>query len=76
MLPPAAQEELPDGAAALSAAVTHPERREARLVVAVLRDGSNAAVLRLRAIEGPDDDLLTGPELAPNLVAALVATFH
>jgi hypothetical protein len=49
------------------------ERREARLVVAVLRDGTSAAVLRLR---GADDDLLTGPDLAPNLVRALLTTLE
>ena len=50
-----------------------PARREARLVVAVLRDGSSEAVLRLR---DHADDLLSGPDLAPNLAAALVATLH
>jgi hypothetical protein len=75
ILPPSAQAELPDDGA-LSAAVNHPERREARLVVAVLRDGSSAAVLRLRGADGNDDDLVTGPDLAPNLVAALAATLN
>jgi hypothetical protein len=67
ILPPAADAERTDTAAAAQ----HPERREARLVVGVLRDGSSAAVLRLR---DADDDVLTGPDLAPNLVAALLAT--
>jgi hypothetical protein len=31
-------------------------------------------VLRLRGVDGSDDDLLTGPDLAPNLVEALAAT--
>jgi hypothetical protein len=31
-------------------------------------------MLRLRGTEGTDDDLLTGPDLAPNLVAALRET--
>lgn len=74
MLPPDAQAELPDDATAVSAAVAHPQRREARLVVAVLRDGSSAALLRLRGVDGGDDDLLTGPDLAPNLVEALLTT--
>jgi hypothetical protein len=73
ILPPAADDALPDDDSALAAAATHPQRREARLVVAVLRDGSSAAVLRLRGEHG-DDDLLTGPDLAPNLVEALLAT--
>ncbi|MDQ2795569.1 MAG: PPA1309 family protein [Actinomycetota bacterium] len=64
-------------------AAGHPERREARLVVGVLRDGSSAVLLRMRSGDGASDDgapndgaddLLTGPDLAPNLVAALRAT--
>jgi hypothetical protein len=76
ILPPSAQDELetvPDDAAAISLAAGHPERREARLVVAVLRDGSSAALLRLR---DTPDGLLAGADLAPNLVRALVATLH
>ena len=72
MLPPSAEGELEQLSPA--AAANHPERREARLVVAVLRDGRSAAMLRLRGTEGTDDDLLTGPDLAPNLVAALSET--
>jgi hypothetical protein len=77
ILPPSVQDELGDLDAldSVSAAARHPQRREARLVVAVLRDGSSAAMLRLRGIDGSaDDELLTGPDLAPNLVAALLAT--
>ena len=72
MLPPSAESELERLSPATAA--EHPQRREARLVVAVLRDGRSAAMLRLRGTEGTDDDLLTGPELAPNLVAALRET--
>lgn len=78
MLPPSAEEGLDDLAVddALSHATSHPDRREARLVVAVLRDGSSASILRLRGAEGAGDDLLTGPDLAPNLAAALIATLQ
>ncbi len=76
LLPPGAQAEFPDDHTALGAAATHPERREARLVVAVLRDGSSAAMLRLRGVDGADDDLLTGPDLAPNLVDALLESLR
>jgi hypothetical protein len=75
ILPPSAEADLTDELAALRAA-DHPERREARLVAGVLRDGAAAALLRMRATEGDEDDLLTGPDLAPNLVAALLATFE
>ena len=76
LLPPSAEPEW-DGLATesvASAALDHPERREARLVVAVLRDGRSASILRLRGTAETGDDLLTGPEMAPNLVAALSAT--
>ena len=71
LLPPGAEDEL--GADPVAAA-GHPDRREARLVVAVLRDQSSAAVLRLRGADDTDDELLTGADLAPNLVGALLAT--
>jgi hypothetical protein len=76
MLPPSAESDLDDLPieAAVANASTHPERREARLVIAVLRSGQSAGVLRLRGVGDGGDDLLTGPELAPNLVAALAAT--
>jgi hypothetical protein len=76
ILPPTAEDELttPD---AVGEAAAHPERREARLVVAVLRDGRSASVLRLRARAGPDDErdeIAFGADLAPNLREALLAT--
>jgi hypothetical protein len=76
MLPPSAEPELDDLSieSAATVAADHPERREARLVVAVLRDGRTAGILRLRGTADAGDDLLTGPDLAPNLLAALVAT--
>ncbi len=76
MLPPSAEPELNDLSveSAAATALDHPDRREARLVVAVLRDGRSASVLRLRGTPDSGDDLLTGSELAPNLVAALSAT--
>ncbi len=78
MLPPSAEAALDDVdvTGSLQAVVEHPDRREARLVVAVLRDGRSAGLLRLRATDETGDDLLTGSELAPNLVAALAATLQ
>ncbi len=77
MLPPSAEPELTDLSqdAAANWTAAHPERREARLVVAVLRDGSTASLLRLRGSADSVDDLLTGTDLAPNLTGALLATF-
>jgi hypothetical protein len=75
ILPPSAEAELSEEQL-LGSAAAHPERREARLVVGVLRDGTSAAVLRMRGRDGGDDDLLTGPDLAPNLVEALLETLR
>jgi len=76
MLPPSAEAEFADldVVAAASRAVGHPDRQDARLVVAVLRTGQAASILRLRGAGEAADDLLTGADLAPNLVSALAAT--
>lgn len=74
VLPPTAEADLADEqdeARLRQLATDHPERQEARLVAAVLRTGDRACVMRLRDHE----DLLAGPDLAPNLTAALSATF-
>ena len=83
ILPPAAEADLgvlpDDPAQARHAAAGHPQRREGRLVAAVLRDGVGACVLRLRAASGADqrsDELVEDPQLAPNLLRALLATLH
>lgn len=70
VLPPDAEAGLSEDEIAARAA-EHPERREARLVVGVLRGGTSASVLRMRGAD--EDQLLTG-DLAPNLVEALLAT--
>lgn len=54
----------------------HPQRREARLVAGVLRDGSAACVLRVRGDEDSPDEIVEHPELAPNLVDALRETLR
>jgi hypothetical protein len=75
VLPPEAEAELPaDTEVMRRAAAEHPQRREARLVAAVLRDGSAVCVLRLRGAE--EDKLVEGPDLAPNLTKALLATLR
>ncbi|MEV4320463.1 PPA1309 family protein [Actinocrispum sp. NPDC049592] len=74
VLPPDAEAEIQDEQDAdrlRERAAAHPQRQEARLVAAVLRAGGEACVMRLRDHE----DVLTGPDLAPNLTAALRATF-
>ncbi|RMI35201.1 PPA1309 family protein [Nocardia stercoris] len=95
VLPPAAEQTLDDAIAPLladqdaadragrDAAVTHPERRDARLYVGVLREGASLSLLQLRENEeeaddpfGHDLELRTAPNLAPNLVEALRHTFE
>lgn len=56
-------------------AAAHPLRQEARLVVGVLRAGDHAGALRWRRHDR-DDDVVTGPDLAPALSAALAATLR
>jgi hypothetical protein len=74
MLPPSAETELEglSPTAAVDAASGHPDLREARLVVSVLRDGTSSGLLRFRG--EAEDKLLSRPDLAPNLVDALMAT--
>jgi hypothetical protein len=86
VLPPDAEADLPGGAEADAdrlrrAAADHPLRTEARLAAAVLREGDVACVMRLRGGKQPDsvdaavDEIIEHPELAPNLLEALKATF-
>ncbi|MBM7811270.1 hypothetical protein JOE68_002135 [Saccharothrix algeriensis] len=77
VLPPDAEQELSpdlDDEAARRFAAEHPQRREARLVAAVLRDGSAACVLRLRGTTEMPEEVVEHPELAPNLTRALLET--
>jgi hypothetical protein len=59
---------------AVRVAQRHPERRDARLVVAVLRSGGHCCLLRLRGTGDEPDELVEHPDLAPNMVAALART--
>jgi len=72
MLPPEVEEQMPPHTDVLDWATEHPQRREARLAVAVLRDGSRACTVRMRGQD--EEDLLVGPDLAPALADALAAT--
>jgi hypothetical protein len=68
VLPPAADDQLPDDAeAAERYAAEHPDRQEVRIVAAATRDGSTYCALRLRA----HDDAASVVE-APDLVPALL----
>ncbi len=74
MVPPAVEPDMPqDEDEALRWLAAHPERQEVRLVVAVLRDGSRAAALRMRAHD-EETSVLTGRNLVPGLADALAGS--
>ncbi|MFH8365691.1 PPA1309 family protein [Streptomyces sp. NPDC018031] len=77
MLPPSAEASVPqdmDEKGLAKWVARHPDRQEVRMTVAVLRDGSRDAALRLREKDSPTE-VLTGPDLVPGLAEALLATF-
>ena len=74
VLPPAAEDELADAPDPAAAAAAHPQARDVRMVVGVVRDGTRGAVLRLRGETDEQDERVTGPDLAPALAEALLAT--
>jgi hypothetical protein len=91
VLPPEAEAELDravdetvvDGAGvdernevAVRVARSHPDRREARLVVAVLRAGTCCCLMRVRGTGDEPDELVEHPDLAPNMVGALMRTLE
>jgi hypothetical protein len=76
VLPPSAEAGLEDADDPALAAADHPARREVRMVVGVMRDGSREAVLRLRGADGEDDERVTGGDLAPGLADALMSTLE
>ncbi|WP_040811705.1 PPA1309 family protein [Nocardia concava] len=93
VLPPTAEQTLDDAIAPLladrdaadqagrQAALTHADRRDARLFVGVLRDGTSLSLLQVRPAEDEEDpfgdlELRTAPNLATNLVEALLHTLE
>jgi hypothetical protein len=75
MLPDGATEARPPDVHEADWAAAHPEHRDVRIVVGVLRDGTTASTLRIRGADGDEDDVVSAPDLVPNLAAALLATF-
>jgi len=73
VLPPSAEEALPDDPASVHTyAATHPERHEVRIVAAALRDGRAYCTLRIRGRD--ENDLLEAADLVPDLVALVADT--
>lgn len=76
VVPPEAERGLPDDPdAAVEALAAHPDRKDVRLLVAVLRTGESICLLRQRDHDS-DDAVATGADLAPGLLHALKATLE
>jgi hypothetical protein len=76
VLPPDAEDELPEAEAdAASYVADHPGREDVRLVVGVLRDGTRHSAIRSRTHD-TEDEVLSGPDLVPALANALAATLE
>jgi hypothetical protein len=74
VVPPAAERDLPEHPEqAVEHLAAHPERRDVRLVVGVLRDGEAMCALRQRMYD-EDGAVAYGPDLVPGVVHALRAT--
>lgn len=77
VIPPQAEDDRPDDADPVVWAADHAERRDVRMVVGVLRDGSTAGALRVRPADGAGPgEVAYGDDLAPNLARALLATLE
>jgi hypothetical protein len=76
VVPPEAERDLPDDPdQAAEALAAHPDRKDVRLLVAVLRDGESTCLLRQRDHD-TDERVASGSEIAPGLVEALSATLQ
>lgn len=76
VVPPEAEHDLPDDAGqAAEVLAAHPDRKDVRLLVAVLRDGESTCLLRQRDHD-TDDKVASGSDIAPGLVQALSATLQ
>ncbi len=74
-LPPSAESELPGDVDPIEWVASHPQRREVRMVVGVLRGGPRTSILRVRGTGDTPDDVISGEHLVPRLADALAATF-
>lgn len=73
-LPPKFEDQIPeDPDAAVQFVMQHPEKTDVRVVVGVLRDGSQHGLARL--VSNPDD-LLGAEDLVPGLTEALNRTLE
>lgn len=74
VLPPEAEDQLPDELDQVTSfAAQHDKREDVRIVVGVLRSGEAHCVLRMRSHDS-DDALISGSDVVPALVEALRET--
>ena len=74
VLPPDADDQIPDDAAAAAEyAASHPDRQEVRIVAGALRSGESWCALRLRSHDD-DASVAVGTDLVPALLELLHAT--
>jgi hypothetical protein len=74
VVPPEVEAQMPpDPDEAVTWLSQHPSRREVRLAVAILRDGTNGCAVRARDHDRAVD-VAVGPDLVPGLLEALAAT--
>lgn len=71
---PPAEGEPPVARRGVDDVASHPDAKDGRLAVGVLREGARLALLQMLGAE--EQDLLTHPDLAADLVEALAATFE
>src|SRR5699024_10265017 len=75
VVPPEAETGMPsDPDQAVAYLEAHPDRKDVRITVGVLRTGESWCALRSRSND-TDDDVAGSPDAVPGLVAALQATF-
>lgn len=73
-LPPSVEEGMPsDPEAQTEYLLNHPDREDVRLTVGVLRTGENWCAVRSRSNDS-DDAVSQGPDIAPELIDALMST--
>ncbi len=76
VVPPEAERDLPeDPRAATDRLVSHPDRKDVRLLAACLRDGQSVCLLRQRDHDS-DDAVAVGSDIAPGLTHALSMTLR
>ena len=76
ILPGSIGEHPPDDVDPNEWASAHPDRRDARIAVAVLRDGARASCIRVHGKDGAEDEIVVDDDLVPGLVQALAETFQ